>query len=39
LLKYSQALRGSTFCKSPFLIGCITNMLKVKSSLFGLWLN
>jgi hypothetical protein len=36
LLKYSQALRGSTFCKSHFLIGCITNMLKVKSSLFGL---
>jgi hypothetical protein len=36
LLKYSQALRGSTFCKSHFLIGCITNMLKVKRSLFNL---
>lgn len=26
LLKYSQASRGSTFCRSHFLIGCITNI-------------
>lgn len=37
LLKYSQAFRGSTFFRSHFLIGCIKNMLKVKSSLFSLY--
>jgi len=40
VLKNSQAFRGSTFCRSLFLIGCKTkNMLKVKSRSFSQWFN
>lgn len=38
LLKYSQALRGSTFCRSLFLIGCKTKKIysEVRNSLISL---